>query len=289
MSFANFDYEAQTPLPSRASAQSSSSSSSHDLDKIICKTSTQLQLFSQLITQLDTQRKQLGTRRDCQQLRENIDVGVEKVMELSGGVLRLMNDLNVVINKNSGSGAGIGISNRQIVIKERLMGEYNELDRKFRKTVRIYNDKRRVTPLRQSQLQETKINELTPLLLDKNENGRGRQQQEQIQEQEENINKTELQYHILLTQERNREIEQVTEGILEVNSIFKDLNQLVQEQGAQLNTIEDNVLQLHGNTQQADRELQKAHEYQKSRGKWGCILLVALCIVVLIIVLAVVS
>ena len=106
------------------------------------------------------------------------------------------------------------------------------------------------------------------------------QEQEQVQTQvdQDLIDQTELQYHILLTEERNREIEQVTEGIMEVNSIFKDLSQLVHQQGEQVNTIEDNILQLHGNTQQASNELNKANEYQKAKRKWSCILLVALCI-----------
>ena len=94
------------------------------------------------------------------------------------------------------------------------------------------------------------------------------QEQEQVQTQvdQDLIDQTELQYHILLTEERNREIEQVTEGIMEVNSIFKDLSQLVHQQGEQVNTIEDNILQLHGNTQQASNELNKANEYQKQKG-----------------------
>lgn len=289
MSFANFDYEAQKTIPSKSQSRNDDevTAGNHDLATIISKTSTQLQLFSQLITQLDNQRKQLGTRRDCIPLRETIEISIDKIGEMQRAILTLIAELSQLVNKSSTQRDNtLHVTNRQMVIKERLVGEFNELDRKFRKSIRLYNDKKRTTPIRLNK----PVNEQTPLLdKDQSNEEQQRQQQQLEQEQIEAINETELQYHVMLTQERNREIEQVAQGIMEVNSIFKDLNQLVQEQGLQLSTIEDNVLQLHGNTQQAERELHKAHEYQRAKGKWSCILLVALCIVVLVIVLAVVS
>ncbi|EGW31632.1 uncharacterized protein SPAPADRAFT_51624 [Spathaspora passalidarum NRRL Y-27907] len=293
MSFANFDFESQRPLSKRSSTEESIDPAANELDVIIEKTSEQLQSFGHLVSQFDNQRKQIGSKRDCTQLRANIDSSVETIGEMNKAISSLISDLSQLINKSSTDkhkhhdddeevGSSIYVTNRQIVIKERLVTEFNELESQFRKSVRLYNEKRRVTPVREEVLQD-KTDERTPLIQ------ADRQEQQQQQLEQELIEETELQYHLLLTEERNREIEQVSEGIQEVNAIFKDLHQLVSQQGEQLSTIEDNVLQLHGNTQQAERELHKAHEYQKQKGKWSCILLVALCIVVLVIVLAVIS
>ncbi|KAI5950477.1 VAM3 [Candida theae] len=290
MSFANIDLEAQKkPLLSQAASDKYTDSESNDLDKIIDKTSKQLQTFNQQVTQLDQQRRQLGSKRDCVQLRSNLDSSIEHISELQTAIQHLIANLSQLINVSAGDKSNdtdkVRVSTRHIVIKERIVTEFNELEKKFKRLVKVYQEKKRVTPI----ISKIDLN----VGKEPNHATNERQVQSQVQVEPELdqdlIEQTELQYHLQLTEERNREIEQVTEGIMEVNSIFKDLDQLIHQQGEQLNTVEDNILQLHGNTQQADRELTKANNYQKSKSKWSCILLTALTIVVLIIVLAVVS
>ncbi|RCK64484.1 Syntaxin VAM3 [Candida viswanathii] len=286
MSFANIDLEAQRE-PLLKDNSNPNYTSPDELDVIINKTSQQLQVFGGLISQFDNQRRQIGTKRDTIELRDGVDVLIDKISNMDRAILSLITNLSGLIHQQSKSKTNTGISNRHMVIEERLSGQYKELDSAFNRSVRIYQEKKRNTPVvlkapvaPQDSEQDTAKEQDSPK--------RGAIQ-EQTQMDQDLIDQTELQYHLLLTEERNREIEQVTEGIMEVNSIFKDLSQLVHQQGEQLNTIEDNVLQLHGNTQQASSELTKANEYQKKRGKWSCILLVALCIFLLVIVLAVIS
>lgn len=262
MSFANYDYEAQNPPPP-----------SNELDGIISKTSRQLQSFGQLISQLDVQRQLIGTKRDSVQLRQQLDKLTDRTSELGGAIQQLILNLSRFINSPK---EHLEVTNKQLVVKERLVSEFNELHRRFQALVRAYNDKKQ-TPLKTVVEEAAPASESTPLL------------QPQVQIQEDEVNQTELEYHLLLTEERNREINQVSEGIHEVNTIFKDLGELVHQQGGQLDTIEDNIFQLHNNAQLADKELRKADAYQRSKGKWGCILLVAMSIIVLIVVLAVVS
>ncbi|KAI5952889.1 VAM3 [Candida jiufengensis] len=299
MSFANIDLEAQKqPLLKKSSKSNytsidTTSNETNNLDNIIDKTSQQLQSFNSLISQFDQQRKQLGSKRDSIQLRTNIDKLVENINELYKAIQHLISNLSNLINKSvdernrNEDEDKLKVTNRQVVIKERLVGEYNDLDKKFKKLVKIYNEKKKITPITTSPTYKSK---------EEDESVQKQQQQLQLQQEQEQeqidpdlIEQTELQYHLQLTEERNREIEQVHESVMEVNTIFKDLNQLVHQQGEQLNTIEDNILQLHGNTQQASHELTKANEYQKKKGKWTCILLVALSILALIIVLIVIS
>lgn len=292
MSFANIDLEAQKkPLLQKGAGDKYTDIETTDLDRIIDKTSKQLQTFNQQISQFDQQRRQLGSKRDCVQLRSNIDTSIEHISELYNAIEHLITNLSQLINISAGDKSDgsdkLKVNTRHIVIKERLVSEFNELDKKFKRLVKVYQEKKRVTPI------------VTKAVSHSDDKDPNRDDQHQLQQQQQKqlepeldqylVEQTELQYHLQLTEERNREIEQVTEGIMEVNSIFKDLDQLIHQQGEQLNTVEDNILQLHGNTQQADRELTKANNYQKLKGKWSCILLTALTIVVLIVVLAVVS
>ena len=286
MSFANIDLEAQKEPLLKGKDNDANYTSPDELDTIIGKTSRQLLVFGNLISQFETQRKQIGTRRDTQELRNTIDVLTGKIQEMDRAILALIANLSTLINLKNSITASASISNRHIVIEERLSRQYSELSKAFNKSTKVYQEKKRITPLLTGPSKETEEQTKSEDTL-----ATSQQEQEQVQTQvdQDLIDQTELQYHILLTEERNREIEQVTEGIMEVNSIFKDLSQLVHQQGEQVNTIEDNILQLHGNTQQASNELNKANEYQKQKGKWSCILLVALCIFLLVIVLIVVS
>lgn len=281
MSFANFDVEAQRLVSKgHTSVEPEQTALQNDLDAIISKTSDQVQTFASLVQQHDKQRRQLGTKRDCIQLRNNVNVLEVRIEDMEGAIKQLVNNLVQLINKNQklSKENSIEITSKQILIKERLTKEFSELQGLFHTARRQAEDKMKQTPI------QAHVDEQTPLL-DNSE----QQQQQQTQVDPDLVEQTELQYHMLLTEERNRELNQVSQGIQEVNSIFKDLSELVQQQGEQLDTVEDNILQLHSNTQGADRELQKAHEYQRRRSKWSCIFLVALCIFVLIVVLAVVS
>lgn len=275
MSFANYDYEAQAPAPKKGAPSPESS----DLDEIIKNSSDQIETYGQLITQFNTQRKLVGSKRDGLPLRDKLNDLQKQIAKLGSAIGKLMENLNSVVNSNSGSNGELAVSNRQIMLKERLVAEFSDLYGNFQTYVRLYQEKKSAHPIKAT----VPADEATPLMKKPSPSS------EQIQIQEDLIQETELHYHTLLTEERNREISQVAEGIREVNSIFKDLGELVNQQGEQLDTVEDNILQMHGNTQQASRELTKAHEYQKKRGKWSCIILVALCIFVLVIVLAVMS
>lgn len=281
MSFANYDIEAQRNLSKDKTIDPEQSTLQNELDSIILKTSDQVQTFASLVQQYDRQRKQLGSKRDCIQLRNNLGVLEVRIQDMEAAIKLLVHNLVQLMNRNQKltNDGTIDITRKQILIKERLVREFNELQEQFRTFKRQAYDKQKSTPV------PTQVHEQTPLL----EEQQQQQQQQQTQLDPDLVEQTELQYHMLLTEERNRELNQVSQGIQEVNAIFKDLSELVQQQGEQLDTVEDNILQLHSNTQNAQTELHKAHEYQRRKSKWSCIFLIALCIFVLIVVLAVLS
>ena len=69
--------------------------------------------------------------------------------------------------------------------------------------------------------------------------------------------------------------------------LFRQVAQIVSEQGEQLQTIEDNAINVRDDTRGADVELRSAARYQKqARGKACCLLLI-LAVIMTIVLLAV--
>lgn len=275
MSFANYDLEAQKPVGTPPKSNSTSA-----LDIIINNTSTEVKKFGQLIGQFSTSRKLIGTRRDDARLRSSLDALQEEIGEVDASIETLMVKVNGAMNAGGPNGK-IEVTDRQLMLKDRLNREFRNLHNNFVLELKQYADKKVTYPLREPEVHET-----TPLLPE----GGTLQQQQQLQIQaQDQINQTELQYQIVLTQEREREIARVHEGVQEINSIMKDIGTLVGNQGEQVDTIENNMLRVGDDTHKASRELTKADEYQRKKGKWCFILLVAICVFVLVMVLAIVS
>ena len=86
-------------------------------------------------------------------------------------------------------------------------------------------------------------------------------------------------------QQREREITDLANGILELADIFKELQTMVIDQGTLLDRIDYNVERMATDVKQADKELIVASGYQKKTTKRKAILLLILCIVGLIILI----
>lgn len=86
-------------------------------------------------------------------------------------------------------------------------------------------------------------------------------------------------------EERSREITQIATSISELADLFRDLGNLVVEQGTVLDSVEYNVQMTAKSMEAAVEELVVAKKYQSKSGKRKCILLLVLIIVGLILVL----
>ena len=85
--------------------------------------------------------------------------------------------------------------------------------------------------------------------------------------------------------QREKEIEDIAQGIIELANIFQDLQTMVIDQGTLLDRIDYNVERMGTDVKAADRELTTATGYQKKTTKRKIILLLILLIVGLIIIL----
>ncbi|KAH9909831.1 t-snare, syntaxin [Xylariomycetidae sp. FL2044] len=87
--------------------------------------------------------------------------------------------------------------------------------------------------------------------------------------------------------QREREIEEIAQGIIELSDLFRDLQTLVIDQGTMLDRIDYNVERMAVDVKAADRELNVAEGYQRKTTKRKLILLLLLLIAGAIILLVV--
>ncbi|KAI6819667.1 t-SNARE [Hortaea werneckii] len=87
--------------------------------------------------------------------------------------------------------------------------------------------------------------------------------------------------------QREREIEKIAQGVIDLSNIFQELNTMVIDQGSLLDRIDYNVERTHDHVQGAERELKVATGYQKKTTKRKVILLLVLVVVGLFILLLV--
>ncbi|ROW15347.1 hypothetical protein VPNG_02357 [Cytospora leucostoma] len=85
--------------------------------------------------------------------------------------------------------------------------------------------------------------------------------------------------------QREREIEDIAQGIIDLSDLFRDLQNIVIDQGTMLDRIDYNVERMAVDVKAADKELNVASGYQKRTTKRKIILLLILIIVGMIILL----
>lgn len=95
------------------------------------------------------------------------------------------------------------------------------------------------------------------------------------------------QQDLLLLQQRDREISKLAMGILEILTIFKEMESMVVDQGTLLDRIDYNLHNTVADLQQLDRELVKARSYQKRTTKCKLIFLLLLVVAVLFMIVIV--
>lgn len=87
--------------------------------------------------------------------------------------------------------------------------------------------------------------------------------------------------------QREREIEDIAQGIIELSDLFRDLQAMVIDQGTMLDRIDYNVERMNTDVKEADKELIVASGYQRKSTKRKIILLLLLIIAGMIILLVI--
>jgi syntaxin 7 len=275
MSF-NVDIEAQRNITA------SSVSSETKIGIIITKASNLLTDFANGVNTLERLVNQLGTKRDSIALRKTIDeVRIPELNEYKQQLEHLTNDISHLITNNDIA------SSEDKFSEEKLRKEFESIKKSFNQTRRNYNERQSSVILKDRIAKKTALSEESSIVSHADENTPLTQQKQA--KQQYTIPQQDLDIHTILAEERANEIKKIHGGVEEINSIYKQLGFLVQQQGSQVDTVESNMSNLASHTQNASRELLKADNYQKQKRKWSCIILVILVILALIVVLAVFS
>ncbi|XP_055603534.1 syntaxin-16 [Uranotaenia lowii] len=82
---------------------------------------------------------------------------------------------------------------------------------------------------------------------------------------------------------REQEVKHIVNSIVDLNVIFKDLSQLVQEQGTILDRIDYNIETTQTRVIEGYKQLQKAEKFQRKNRKMFCIVILASMIMFMII------
>ena len=85
--------------------------------------------------------------------------------------------------------------------------------------------------------------------------------------------------------QREREIEDIAQGIIELSDLFRDLQSMIIDQGTMLDRIDYNVERMATDLKDAEKELTVASGYQKKTTKRKIILLLIIIIAGLFILL----
>jgi syntaxin 7 len=116
------------------------------------------------------------------------------------------------------------------------------------------------------------------------------QRHEQLLQQQELTRlapQDEVDFQEALIIEREEEIRNIEQGVGDLNVLFQQVAQMVNEQGEVLDTIANNVENVRDDTRGADRELRSAARYQKKARSTACCLLIILAVILTIVLLAV--
>lgn len=188
------------------------------------------------------------------------------------------------------------ISKQQGLVRDRLTREFTSLLGQFRRQQREIAELERASVFasKTAQLEEEQRfrqnSENTPLLQSDNQGSQNYTEPEVAPPILDMVSQEYLDTQNMLIQEREQGIQDIMNGISEINAIFGDLGVLVSQQGEHLDTFENNVSDLAANTKQAGDELVAANEYQRKKMKCSaCVLAVLVIVLSVIVLLALVS
>lgn len=104
---------------------------------------------------------------------------------------------------------------------------------------------------------------------------------------EQLVSQDEIRYQEGLVAEREQEIENIAQGMNELNEIYTNLGSMVREQGLTLDNIEANIYNTRDSARGGEHELARAARYQRRQTGRNLCFLTILLVLALVIVIAV--
>lgn len=233
-------------------------------------------------SRLRTEIGHLGTRRDTARVRER----VRDLIDESQETLKAVGEGVKKVQTWGDDHGGDELTPAQKYKQQKLFREFRSSLEEFQGLQRQALEKQRasVSAARAAAHEEEEGHggDNVPL------SPTGQQQQQLMQQDLRLAPQDEVDFQEALIAERETEIQNIEQGVGDLNVLFQQVAQIVTEQGEQLGGIAENVERTHEDTRGADRELRQAARYQKNARSKACCLLIVLAVILTIIVLAVV-
>lgn len=222
-------------------------------------------------SKLRTEINRLGTRQDNPRLRERVQGLLEesrdKFKDVGEGVKKLQS-------------WGEDITPSQKYSQQKLAREFGASLKEFQTLQRAAVEK----------LNASVSAARAALDVESPSEARGDRDELQLLQQQEQAHlaaQDDVDFQDALIAEREEEIRNIEEGVGDLNVLFRQVAQIVSEQGEQLETIESTAINVRDDTRGADYELRSAARYQKNARSKACCLLLILAVILTIVLLAV--
>ncbi|XP_055923944.1 syntaxin-12 [Eupeodes corollae] len=213
--------------------------------------------------QLDKALKVIGTPRDTQASRDKVH--------------HLQSQTNIRIQTTSKDLQRLTAVVRHADKQQKLKQE--KLTNEFRQVVEKYSESQQKIAAAMKQVVLLSVNNQQQD--DESSSQRGGDQDILIQQQKNTEASLQFEQNMLLDQERR--IKEIESDVLDVNSIFRVLSSLVQEQGEQVDLVENSIDMTNAAVIDGAAELRKAAEYRASYRRKILILLAIAVIIGLIV------
>jgi len=237
------------------------------------KLQSNVQSFARRVAEIDNYVKMIGTARDNHGLRARVRNGVDEV-QLQ--MKQIMADVKRISQMDMTGPE----KKKYSVQRQKLIQEFTNTGTDFKKVAAIAAQREK-TPIPEAVAKKAQAG----ADLDDTERqglleAERREQAEQMEAQRAYIDGVNLQ--------REEEVRQLEESVVQVNEMFHDLAQLVTEQGVLIDTIEANVVDAKEDVEEGEKQIDKAMDYQKKgRSKMCCILVFVIVIFLVLVAVAV--
>ena len=240
-------------------------------DKLVNDFKQNVSQLSRRVASITRNVNQIGTDRDSQDLRKHV---IDE-LDVTKDLVKQLSDTAKTLTRR---GPEIDANPSLKRVKDNAMGIFAKESEKFKNIYRVALEKEKV-PIPEAALHrqqrhrraaDADADETTSLM----ESSRREELGKIAAEQE---------YLDGINADRSDEIRQLEKDMVDINSMFRDIAGMVQEQGIIVDTIESNTIEAAKLTEEGVQQIEKAQEYQKKSRKKMCVLL-SVAVVILIAV-----
>jgi t-SNARE complex subunit (syntaxin) len=282
MSFGDYERNYGSTAPSMAPAfQPSGRGGDQEYIQLNESVKRNIERISEIVGQYKRLAEIMGTPKDTAEVRQKAHDLAEDAKELIQSTTRDLKTLGRI------DGGTPSENQQRRIQRNKLSSDFKTVFDRFQDTQKLAAERERAFVAKAKRDHVQKQEQLSEL--EGGDSGtdetRNLVQDEERRQQQQKL-ESDIEYDDALISEREEGIIAIQRDMAELNHMMKEVNMLVVEQGGQVDTITDNIMQTAVRTTEGTEELMGASKYQRSaRNKMCWILLI--CTVIFAIVLVI--